>query len=55
VTSLTDLAESLMTVHGWTTRREADVAKAGFAFDLIAESQTAIVFFETVSGSRLQK
>jgi hypothetical protein len=43
-----------MAEHGWTTRREADIAKAHLNFDLIAESETAIVFFDGVSGAELR-
>lgn len=55
MTPLIDLAESVMSAHGWAVRRQRDIAKAHLEFDLIAENETAIVFFETVSGQRLRR
>ena len=53
---LTELAEQVMLGHGWTTRQESAIAKEHLEFDLIAESEAAIVFFETtIDGSQLRR
>jgi hypothetical protein len=54
MSELIDLAESVMATHGWTTRREPEVARAHLHFDLIAENEVAIVFFDSVPGSALR-
>jgi hypothetical protein len=52
--SLTELAADVMAEHGWTTSREADIAKAHLNFDLVAESEAAIVFFDGVRADELR-
>ena len=44
-----------MADHGWQTERQPDVGKAHLEFDLVAESETAIVFFDSVRGQDLRQ
>ncbi len=50
-----ELAEAVLVDHGWTTHREAEMSSAGFDFDLVAESETAIVFLEAVAAASLRR
>lgn len=43
-----------MASHGWSTRRQPDLANAHFEFELVAENDTAIAFFTSVSGHNLR-
>jgi hypothetical protein len=43
-----------MTSHGWSTRRQPELAKAHFPFELVAENETAIAFFTSVSAHNLR-
>jgi hypothetical protein len=42
-----------MASHGWTIRRGSELVSAGADFDLIAENDTAIVFFASASTQTL--
>jgi len=54
MTELIDLAADVMASHGWSTGRGAKLTNAGASFDLIAENETAIVFFDLVHGHSLR-
>lgn len=54
MTELIELAADVMSSHGWSTRRRSELANAGAGFDLVAESETAIVFFDVVQLQSLR-
>jgi hypothetical protein len=55
MSNLIELAAAVMEEHGWETRREHDLAEGNLKFDLVAENETAIAFFETVGSSALAR
>jgi hypothetical protein len=52
--ALIELAADVMTGHGWSTRRQSELAMANVGFDLVAENETAIAFFSVVHGHSLR-
>lgn len=52
---LVDLAADVLAEHGWRTTRQLATVPSSLEFDLVAESEAAIAFFETVSGSGLRR
>jgi hypothetical protein len=54
LTGLIDLAADVMASHGWSTRKRTELANVGAGFDLVAENETAIVFFDIVRGPGLR-